>query len=695
MAKELENKTWAVEQNFEEAKEIVQWSIDTDLIKQKIVFRSYLLSHLQKVYSLYEDTYFKTFIDAYKAYHLDETDRQKELEEKWWDWRTNIRYPLTKMVIDTLFANFYDTEITYKIQARDPEWYDKTKLVQWFFEWIMDISWGNNELFKAAKEAMITWTSFIKVVVKKDIEEWRYLKEVKNWKRIYETYKNEKVYPSIKNVDVFSLFIDPAANDIDSARFVFHRKILPYKEAFEKYWRLLWINLTDEERNTILKSPQYVSHTDYSKIKRLPFFKWDIQEDLENFNWQNFFEVYYFDNDLIEVIEYYEHWKLLILFNWYIVYDDVTIYPFKWYPFTKVNYELDNWWLYTKWIWTNLEQFQKISDILLNSYLDQVKLNVAPMYEADKGSVNVNDIWEDWSFQYEPFKIIFKRDEKQAIKPIPLTNWDQLWLQALQQLQQYVEFSEGPNQYTMWWSPVERSATGASLKANITKQRLKPLVDSINRALSEVSEKILLLAATIYKNKIPVRVLWEDGSYKFKMITPQEIIWQYDIIFESNSLKQVIKEVERNQLIQFISQALPAANDPVRQRSVVDIMKLFRELVTKFDLPEDIILTDEDFKKIIASVQANTQLWQEEAKQKVEQYLKTKYKKNVQPEQNIVEKWVENAETLVNVAKQEPNPWAGPTPEKELNRELWWQVMNMQWWSWVSLWDILAQAKRY
>lgn len=686
-----------IQDSYNESKAIQTWSTDVKMITENIEFRDSLLSNLKSVFDLYERTYFRTFIEAYKAYHLDETDRAKALAARWWEWRTNVRYPLTKMVIDTLFANFYDTQISYKIQPRSPEDFEKAQYAQWFFEWIMDMSHWNNEIFKAAKEAMICWTSFVKVIVKKDVEKWRYLKEIKKWKRIYNEYNREKNYPSISNIDVFSVFIDPSANSINEARYLFQRKIMPYKDAIARYSKAYWLNLSKAETATLIKSPNQVSWKDYSKIKKLPFFKNDILNDITDFNWANFFEVWYYDNDLIEVIEYYQDWKVIILMNWYILYDWETLYPFEWYPFDKVNYEIDTGWLYTKWIWTNLEQFQQISDIILNSYLDQTKLNVAPMYEVDKWSVNEKDIWPNWQLNYVPFKTIPKRDTKPALTPINMTNWDRLWLEALQQLEQYVEFSEWPNQYSMWWNPIERSATWASLKANITKQRLKPLVDSINRCLSELSEKVMLLSWTVYDWKIPIKVIWETWEQVIKHMDMQDIIWQYNIIFETDSLKSVIKEIEKNQLLQFVSQAMPANMDNVRWRPVVDTMKLFRELIHTFNLPEDVLLTDNAFKTIMSKSAAAWQEWQLDAKAAVAEYEKEHAPQQSTP-QNPWVPWQPQAPQQQQQQQQPQQQAPQQVPQSELT---WWtpeqQQKQLTWkdnWN-KSLWDMLSEAKRY
>ncbi len=662
------------------------WNIDVEMIWKDVEFRTYLYSLLQQVFSFYEQNYFPKWVDIYKAYYLDTLDRQKQLKELDQEWRTNVRYPLIKMVVDTLFANFYDTNVTYKILPRQEDDKEKAQIAQKVLTWMMDVWRANDEIFDAVKEAMLLGTSFVKLIIRKEEEVGEYLKGVKDWKKLYWKYKRVYYYPSLSMVDAFSLFIDPAARKIENARFIFHRKIIPVKKAVQWYSKLLWINLTEKQINTITQVPYYISKKDYSKIKQIQFMSEYRRQNIEDFSRDNIFEIYYHDNDLIEVIEYYEpDGKLLVLFNWYVVYDDVSPYPFNGYPFGVVKYDTSDT-IYGKWVGTSLETQQKIADIIWNAYLDQVKVNVAPMFEADKWSIMEEDIG-DWVLKYEPYKILTKRDDKQAIRPISLVANEALWPQALQLIQSLIELSEWPNQYTMGGSPVERSATWASLKAQITKQRLKPLADSINRMLSYIVPKMLLTLTLVYPEKLVVRILWEDWAVSFEEIKPQDIIWQYDVVFETNTLKEVMKEIERNQLIQFIAQALPAANDPVRQRPVIDILELFKEILPKFDISQDVLLTDDKFKEILANLQATWQIAQQEAQEKVEEYQKKRYKGKRQEQPQITPEML--AQIAGNIPPVPPSP---PSPEKEQQREVKRELYQMYW---GGLSDILRRIKNF
>jgi len=605
---------------------------DSWLLNKDVVFRNDFNSYLWSVVEYYENRHFKKYIDVYKNYNLFWWDKKVANKLMDLEWRENSVFPLIKMIVDTLFSSLYDSDIQFKVLPRWKEDVKKADKYQLLVDWMFDTAKVRYRFYETLKEVILLWSSFVKVWLDINNDEIKFF----DWKQ-YKSYTNKNILPELTNVSPFELFVDPAVKELSDARFVFYRKLMPINTALKKYKSIL--NLNKAQILTIKKQPQYINKKNYSLVKKIHFHEdefvaraesmitWDsvwtiwtdeIIKQLENLDMLNFFEVLPYDNDVIEVVEYYEWSKMILLFNWYVMYDWQTIFPFEWYPFVAINSEVWNW-LYSKWVWINLLDFQKLANLVYNWQADSLKINVSPMFEADEWSI-IDDKVDEF-FQLTPFKIIKKRWDKPAIQSIEIMKPNSNWFELINSLIQYTEYSEWPNQYSMGGVPVERSATGASLKAQIIKQRLKPLLDNVNESLTEIIRKLSLLLMNYlnkqWKKTLEVRITWEDW-YLFKDITIDDILWQYDVILELNSLKSTTMEVERSQLVEFIQQTLQLLDkDPVRQRQLIDRVPLIKKLIKLYNLPSDILISDEKYKKVASDSLATNQEVQQDAQKQL------------------------------------------------------------------------------
>ena len=80
----------------------------------------------------------------------------------------------------------------------------------------------------------------------------------------------------------------------------------------------------------------------------------------------------------------------------------------------------------------------------------------------------------------------------------------------MDKLTNIADLDAGTNRYTLGGEGIERSATGATYMQALTKDRLNPLIDSINEALTKVGEYRAFLGMQFLPYKFKVRITGED-----------------------------------------------------------------------------------------------------------------------------------------------------------------------------------------
>ena len=159
-------------------------------------------------------------------------------------------------------------------------------------------------------------------------------------------------------------------------------------------------------------------------------------------------------------------------------------------------------------------------------------------------------------------------------------------------LMQIAEMNQGVSPYAIGYqNKVERSATGVSTLVQAYKSSLLPFIDTLNQALAKTLKLWSLFALTQLDETIVLRIYdTEKKKYVFKEISPNDLIGKFDVYFDAQALKSATKEVRRNQLMQLIQLSASAGVDPVTGAFIVDMRKLWEELLNTFELPKEYVL---------------------------------------------------------------------------------------------------------
>jgi len=292
--------------------------ISTDIKDSK------LDSELRRIF-VYVRDYFQKYVNdkeilAYKNYLLYTMDRQVQIEK----FQTNMKVPVIKQYVDTMFAAIYDNDIAFRVTPRNKKDLKKAKSFNEFLDWAFTISDSYDQLMEVIKEVLIVGRGFGRISFHDGNEEISY---VKNGQTVKYLVEGEK-YPKIRYVSCFDIFYDPTAQDVESSRYIIERKIMHIDDILQEYSP--FIGEKAAAIKEAQKNPYYFNTHDYNRVKLTSFWNNDTISDFINSNpvtgtsstnLPNDFNIYYknfltidYKGGYSEVLEYWEDntFKLII-----------------------------------------------------------------------------------------------------------------------------------------------------------------------------------------------------------------------------------------------------------------------------------------------------------------------------------------------------------------------------------------------
>lgn len=160
-----------------------------------------------------------------------------------------------------------------------------------------------------------------------------------------------------------------------------------------------------------LRSPFYFFTYDFSRVKYLAFWGQETidqyieRSQLDEFNmfFKNYLTVDY-SGGYLELVEYWEDDVFKLIVNGHVIYSGNNPLPIKKKPFYEIHYNKIPGIPFGMGMALSLSDIQKISDTIVNLTIDNLKLQIAPMFQKVKGG----DIFEDGEsvISYTPFKVI-------------------------------------------------------------------------------------------------------------------------------------------------------------------------------------------------------------------------------------------------------------------------------------------------
>ncbi len=501
------------------------------------------------------------------------------------------------MFVDTMWSSVYDNNLEIRVSGRNSDDHKHAESMLNYTQWGFSISNSRKHLMQSLKEAMILGNGYGKIGFVDTTTEIEYKKGTTKVKK-----ELKEQYPYIKYVSSFNLFHDPTVEYMEDSRYIIERKIMHEKDMLEQY-NVFVPNLKNQLDNRTT-SPYYFFQYDFNRVKYLAFWNQEpiaqyingttLQNDYSIY-WKNYLNIDY-KKEYHEVIEYWEDKTFILIVDGKVFYDGANPLPMKKKPYFELHYNKIPGIPFGQWMGTSLEDIQEQADTIFNLTMDNIKLQVAPMFQKMKGG----DIFQfgEGKLQYEPFGVV-EVNSPDAISRLELGTNDFAGTNMIQYLTQLGEMSEGVNSYSVGYqNKVERSATGVSALVQSFKSRLLPLTESLNMALAKVAEMWAIIGVAILPETIQVKVQPEGGAVRFADITMEDIIGKFDFEFDAQALKTATREGRRDQALQLLDIATKSGSDPATWQFFVNMENIWKFALDSFEMPsEDYLLTDKDIIK--------------------------------------------------------------------------------------------------
>lgn len=473
----------------------------------------------------FEKTFFNRYIQDYKDYLWYKADRQREIQ----DWQTNVVFPLISWMVDTMYASIYDSKFKFTLTWDWIKWTDKLLNHAFDYEWK-----GKQALMDAAKECIITGKWFLEPY-------FMYYKEKKvvRGKNYWRVIKR----PVVDYVSIFDVFYDYNGT-VEESPFIIKRSILSKQGIIKRYWVKLWWNANAiVEAITSSDVVEQYSQYDINRVKHIiayeemiknsktplitmiPTFRdrWYSEQDtIDSRN--NVFAVDFKKNAVYEVIEHNDDTTTTVLVDGKLLFSKPRTLWLSWPLIQSFSFNQIPWTSDSLWISSMNRDNQMVSNSLFNIYLDNLKMQIAPMFES---------VWWMNSFlgnknkiEYSPYKVV------PTNTPWSLRKVD-LWIgwfepvNAIQFMSTVSRERVGINEYVMWvQGKVERVAWWVDMLFNQFKSRLMPLTNSINTGMWRIAKIILLMYATYYKEAELQELGLEDSLDIAKFLDEKNVKFQ-------------------------------------------------------------------------------------------------------------------------------------------------------------------------
>lgn len=526
-------------------------------------------------------------MDIYKNYYMFNQDRAEDLKKSKQEWRSNIVSPITFSFTSAWFSKVLDSEL--RMSVLDTIWkYSEKKWKNWntaiedvlgWWEYIMSLPENRDTYIQATFDAYLLWWWVVKTLLtQKEIDIPR---TDANWAK--QKISSKYYIPQIKYVSPFNFFVYWEATNLDDARFRVERKFIPSKK-YKNYCESLWIIPKEKE---VWDSDDYIDIYDYEAIKvNMPFYN--------SSEWRNILddETYSIKNKMIEVYEVHEDKYITVFANWILHPTVERKWPFLWSQHKIISYKQTWWTVFSVWMWYILKALQRAYDVILNNRIDNVILLLNKQFILDSRQ---NIFWSNYnSVMMEPWKIHKVPWWAGNLSEIQMTEIKASAYNEVDALFQIIQVATWLSSMQLWvqWK-VERNATSADIIRNAWDLQLKQVIKSLNWVLADVFRQILLLTVTMVPDDVIARELWAWNQ--LKTVDVIDLVNWFKFNFEMVSDKAQSTIADRDQLMQFIQMAgwiRDSAGKPV-----VDLQQAVEKLLEKFSLSQDLLLTDDEFKK--------------------------------------------------------------------------------------------------
>lgn len=543
---------------------------------------------------------FPKYISNYKKYLWFAADRLASIEP----WQSNVDYPLVASTVDTMFWNLFD--FWYEFGLTEPK-------MKKFCSEAFDFRWSGRATFKeCTKEALITGKAYARDYLIKETVTDKFFD--KNIKTVIKT-------PSMHYISVFDVMYD-RSTWLSASPYKIVRTFTTWENIRDKVLPLILAEYSADKQETAKKTFDLIlkkykdqfwsrfSMYDYNPVKSLAattqFYNakimWGTASTVawnfsipycENKAWltawfgtdwtiDNTKSNYFLnaDQSSYELTEYITSEKKYIFINGNLIYTGIKKYAVG--DIHEINYSMIPGTGNANGVADNLWGLQDINDSLWNSFIDNIKLTLGPMF-AISGNLPIG---KNGTLDFKRFKAI-RTNGTGSIEKIQLGVTDFAPINFMQMVEGVSEKRSGTGNYiTGGGGSIERVAWGIDMKFNQYKAKLAPISDSIDQMMGRIARNWVMMAFSLYtidelaKFEIIITEKFikdENGKEKFdtwliNQVDIRDVIDEKNVTFTYNSLDKLTKENSRTAITASLPAMLQYAMSEVNMSEIIKVL---------------------------------------------------------------------------------------------------------------------------
>lgn len=514
------------------------------------------------------------------------------LDKSIYPWRSKLFIPWSFTVIETIIPKVFARDPKWRALARNPDFPpDGPRVVQdllsyqWnrmgmrlkMYDYIKDSLMYSKGIAKVSWNFQMKNKTFMEPVVGKD--------DVITFNK---TIKSEVEYddPVVDIVDPMDIYIDPDATSIYNAKFIIHRKTVPLKDVKDNP---NYKNVDKIKDNS--SADQYMD--------KLARYNGAIPQQDKH-------------SDLVELLEYWEQDRLVVVANRGIVLrDSPNPYNHKQMPFVELDDYRDPHKLYGQSELSVIDPLQREINSIRNQRRDYDNLALNPVVRMVPGTLRnpnsavmapgsvwmVSDLNSMDVFQLPQLQGTARDIEQQTANDIKMTvAIDEIGIGLL------------PD------NPQRRSATEVVTAQSMAGKRFAIKIALLEEAVKKIGELVFALDQQFLDQERMIQIVGERGATEWVQLGPEDIRGGYFIDIETGSMlpkDEIAARQEAVQLLQYITPIIA----PVIQTNPAVIMPVIRMVLDTFELPGKQEIMDELNQALTGAKQAQEQQMMAEQEQ--------------------------------------------------------------------------------
>lgn len=496
-----------------------------------------------------------------------------KLDQSLYPWRSKLFIPWSFTVVETIIPKVFARDPKWRALARNPDFPEGGPRVvqdlltyQWnrmgmrlkMYDYIKDSLMYSKGIAKISWNFQTKTKTFMEPVVGKD-DKITFNKTVKS--------EIEHDDPKCEIIDPFDIYIDPDATTCGyggNGTYIIHRKTVPLAE--------------------IKENPNY---TNVDKIKQASYAD-QYMDKLVRYN--NNTPQKDKHKDLVEILEYWEQDRLIVVANRNVVLrDSPNPYNHKQIPFVELDDYRDPHRLYGQSELSVIDPLQREINSIRNQRRDYDNLALNPVIRMVPGTLRnpnsavmapgsvwmVSDLASMDVFQLPQLQGTASEIEERTAQDIKMSvAIDEIGIGLLPE------------------NPQRRSATEVVTAQSMAGKRFAIKIALLEEAVKKIGQLVFALNQQFLDQERMIQIVGERGAQEWVQLSPEDIRGEYFIDMEAGSMlpkDEIAARQEAVQLLQYITPIIA----PVIQTNPAVIMPVIRMVLDTFELPGKQEIMDE------------------------------------------------------------------------------------------------------